>query len=294
VVKNLFEAFAGSLIRRGVKAIVDRALKKIEPSPKPPSRPVPPAEKPKAEEPKVHPWRLCPVGEHWVRVHEMRVAVSDAHPDGKTIRRTGCRNNPVRGKKKSVIQDYLHPDEIQLIAEERFSDLTGPPASGKLSEFGNSDKYDDLIRGWAKYWNEVLQPADPLDPDLVKALIASESGFRIDPEPRSAGAGGEALGLMQLTEQTVKALGNPEGELKGKHLVKISKAEARDANIAICAGIRWLFYKRQRASVRLKREATWMEGVAEYKSYLKDIQSGKNPNPDGMRNIEDKYGKQKP
>jgi hypothetical protein len=28
-----------------------------------------------------------------------------------------------------------------------------------------------------KYWNEVLKPETPLDPNLVKALIATESAF---------------------------------------------------------------------------------------------------------------------
>lgn len=32
--------------------------------------------------------------------------------------------------------------------------------------------------------------------------------------------------------------------------------------------LRWLFHKKRLASVKLKREASWIEAVAEYKSYL--------------------------
>lgn len=61
-----------------------------------------------------------------------------------------------------------------LIADNYFSSLAGPPTAGKLP-YENSDRYDMLIRGWTRYWNDVLQPRDLLDPDLVKALIGTES-----------------------------------------------------------------------------------------------------------------------
>jgi hypothetical protein len=48
-------------------------------------------------------------------------------------------------------------------------------------------------------------------------------------------------------------------------------------NINICAGTRWLFHKKKLASVKLKREATWIETAAEYKSYLRKIREGKLP-----------------
>lgn len=140
------------------------------------------------------------------------------------------------------------------------------------------------VRGWSKYWNEVFQPAVPLDPDLVKALIASESGFNPTPAEQDAGVAGKARGLIQLTDQAIKALQDVDGELRN-HLVEMLRADASDPNIAICAGIRWLFHKQYLATHRLGREATWMEGIAEYKAYLKDMVSGKTTDPDGMSNI---------
>ncbi|MEW6055923.1 MAG: transglycosylase SLT domain-containing protein [Bdellovibrionota bacterium] len=128
-----------------------------------------------------------------------------------------------------------------------------------------------------------------MDPDLVKALIASESGFNPEPKPQSAGRAGKARGSMQLTDQAVKILADEKGELKN-HLVNISQEETLNPNANICAGIRWLFRKRSLASARLKRTATWEEGVAEYKAYLRDMISGKDPNPKGMKVFKEKYG----
>ena len=162
-----------------------------------------------------------------------------------------------------------------------------------LKNAKDADKYDSFIRGWTKYWNDVFNPDTPLDPNLVKALIASESSFELKPPVQRAGAAGKARGLIQLTDQAIKALGNPKGELSD-HLVKMSSAQASDPNVSICAGIRWLYQKKKLASNKLNREATWMEGIAEYKSYLNDIISGKDPNPTGMRTIKNHYGKFQP
>lgn len=135
----------------------------------------------------------------------------EAMPHRRTTRNTGCRVNPRRGKKKVPIKDYLHPHEMHAIADTHFKDLTGPPASGKLP-YEDGDKYDALIRGWTRYWNEVFQPKDPLDPGLIKALIATESGFRLEPPVQNAGAAGNANGLIQLTDQTIRILQDPDGD----------------------------------------------------------------------------------
>lgn len=50
---------------------------------------------------------------------------------------------------------------------------------------------------------------DPLDPNLVKALIATESGFRIDPKTNKI-----ARGIMQVRNTTRKYLADIKGELK--------------------------------------------------------------------------------
>ena len=110
---------------------------------------------------------------------------------------------------------------------------------------------------------EVLKPDEPLDPNLIKALIASESGF--DPNQiANKKNSNSARGLMQITNETRKLLDGYHGDLKD-HLITVTKAELNDANVNICAGVRWLFEKRRQTSIHLKRPSTWVEAVWEYK-----------------------------
>lgn len=79
-------------------------------------------EKDQAEK-KVHPWRLCPIGMHYVKEHQERIPPSKKHPNGEVItRHTHCANNPL-GKNKKEIKDILSFEELQIIAKAKFSDL---------------------------------------------------------------------------------------------------------------------------------------------------------------------------
>jgi len=241
-----------------------------------------------ADSEKSHSWRLCPIGEHWVIDHPLWVPPTDKRPGYHTTRDGHCAGNPTRGKAK-VIKDYLTAEEMQMMADKYFTNLSGPPASGKLPEYVvGADNFDHFIRGWTKYWNDVFKLDESLDPDLVKALIATESGFRLTPPAPNAGIAGKAHGLIQLTDQAIKALGDPNGELLN-HLVKISTEDTSDPNLSIGAAIRWLFRKRDLASHRLKQQATWREAIAEYKSYLPDMVSGKDPDPQQMKKLDEIY-----
>ena len=221
--------------------------------------------------PKIHPWRICPLGQHWVREHPRRVRPSRRHPEGGMTSVAGhCRDNPSH-------KDQMYSDEISEIALTKFNSLRGAPRASKLG-FPNENEYDSLIRGWTRYWNEVFNASPPLDPNLVKALIASESSF--NPNASNGKRGGKkASGLMQVTHETVDFLKDEEGELTD-HLLNIDKEDISDPNLNIAAGVRWLFQKRKLASKKLAREATWEEAVAEYKSYLSQYR--KNPNFRGM------------
>ncbi len=172
-------------------------------------------------------------------------------------------------------QIYLH--EIQDIADREFEKIVGPPCSHDL-DFPDGNEYDALIRGWTKYWNEIFQPTDPLDPDLVKALIATESGFRPESKIRAGKKAGWARGLLQVTDWTQFTLSDEDGELR-EHLVNVDQKDMTDPNANLAAGIRWLFRKRETASAKLKREATWEEAIADYKAYLSDVRKGKDPRP---------------
>lgn len=216
--------------------------------------------KPKADPPKkAHAWRLCPPGEHWVRTHPLRVPPSKDNPAGSVTTRNGhCARNPT-GK------DQLYPDEIQEIGAHNFSQISEKPRPIDLGFAGKykGNQYDDLIAGWTKYWNEVFEPKVPLDPDIVKALIASESGF--DPNILANKKNkNSARSLMQITNDTRIILADEKGELKD-HFLTLTREELNHPSNNICAGIRWLFRKHAIASSRLGRTATWEEAVAEFK-----------------------------
>ncbi len=207
----------------------------------------------------LHPWRECPIGQHWVRPH-LRVGTKGV--------KGFCRNN-------SSGRDQIYVPEIKKITENEFGNLKGPPCSYDLG-FSDGNEYDLLIRGWAKYWNEIFQPTDPLDPDLVKALVATESGFRSNIKKRAGKRAGWARGLLQVTDWTQEILQDEEGEL-GDHLVNVDQQDMFEPSANLAAGIRWLFRKRETASTKLKRQATWEEAIADYKSYLSDMKKGKIP-----------------
>lgn len=211
----------------------------------------------KQKQPPVHPWRICPYGEHWVRTHPLHVPPTRTFPEGhETTRHAHCARNP-SGK------DQLYPDEIREISGKHFSELKYKPCPSP-SKFGEQGaKYDDLIAGWVQYWNEVLKPDIALDSNLIKALIASESGFEANTlaNPKNSNS---ARGLTQILNTTRKLIGGDKGGLSD-HLITVTKGDLNDPSVNICSGVRWLFEKRRLASSHLKNSASWIEAIWEYK-----------------------------
>lgn len=203
-----------------------------------------------------HPWRKCPLGKHWrretiVRQHKRNGKIVKRH-----IRKGTCAENFSR-------KDQIYTEELVLIAR-RFSDLKGPPSSDDLGyKYGNN--YDELIRGWTKFWNETLRPSVPLDPNLVKALIATESSFYANAKTKVKRREKVAHGLMQVTGETLKYLADEKGELRD-HLVNLTKKDLYIPTTNIAAGIRWLFHKKDLME-RNGKKVTWDTAVAKYKSY---------------------------
>lgn len=207
-----------------------------------------------------HHWRLCPYGEHWVNTHPTRVSPSKKNPACSITTRKGhCAKNP-SGK------DQLYPDEIKSISEDQFKTVKNQPCSMNLG-FDDGSQFDELIAGWTQYWNEVFQPKVQLSPNIVKALIASESGFRTGLLANKKNSN-SARGLMQILNSARKTLGDEGGELQD-HFLTVTKTELNDPSINICAGIRWLFQKHKLASSYLQRDASWEEAVMNYKGKLK-------------------------
>ena len=219
---------------------------------------------------KIHPWRICPDGQHWVRDHMRSNTKQGVHGY--------CRHNK-SGK------DLIHELEIDEIADKYFGKIKGKICTKTLG-FAQANKFNELIVGWTKYWNDIFSPSEPLDPNLVKAIIATESGFRSSSENSGNKKIGKAIGLMQITEESYKILKDESGELKN-HFVILDLNDLYRSNQNICAGIRWLFRKREIASAKLKRQASWIEAVAEYKSYLKEF--SKNAKHKKMNEFIEKY-----
>lgn len=202
-----------------------------------------------------NPWRVCPIGEHGVRRHDRQkknLEDVDRH----------CRKN--RSKK-----DQLKGDEIDLISKhELFKNpkLKATPHNlGFEKEGKNGNQFDDLINGWVAYWNDVFKTDPPLHPNFVKALIATESSFN----PKSINRTnkkrtGPARGLMQITEEAQRQLAGDEKELKDR-LVILNDEEVWDPNKNICAGVRWLFRKREILKSQIKNNPTWNEVLMGFK-----------------------------
>jgi hypothetical protein len=182
-----------------------------------------------------------------------------------------CRKN--KSKK-----DQLKGDEIDLISKhELFKNprLKATPNNLGFEKVGKTgNQFDDLINGWVAYWNDIFKIDPPLHPNFVKALMTTESGFN----PKSIAPNknkkiGFARGLMQVTERTQRQLAGDEKELKD-HLVILDDEEIWDPNKNICAGIRWLFRKREIVKSQIKRDPTWREVLMGYKGRI-DSQTNK-------------------
>lgn len=159
---------------------------------------------------------------------------------------------------------YLDREEIQVVFLSYHRKGLTYPQSGKLTKYKNSDKYDEVIAIWTDYFNKKFDANPPFDPDVVKALIASESGFRADPSENKI-----AFGITQITKSTLKILQDAQGEAKDFIFKKIRQKDLKDPNLAIPIGIRWLFRKRMTAMNQLKRSPDHEEIILEYKGLLK-------------------------
>lgn len=163
------ERIANSILGRLIKEGVDRIFKSARKEPSPNEPP------PEQGSSKNHPWRFCPLGESWVRTHSLTVPASSKSPEYKTVRSGNCRQN--KGSKEIYTADEFR--EIAALYFKSFAgNLNGMPIPEELG-FPDGNKYDLLIAGWTKFWNEIFKPSEPLTPDFVKALIATESGFKI-------------------------------------------------------------------------------------------------------------------
>lgn len=191
----------------------------------------------------------------------MRVPVSKKNPSGITIRDRHPRR--IKGT-------YLDRKEIESIFRSYDRKHLVRPTPEKL-EFKNGDKYDEIIAVWVDYFNKKFEAKPLFDPDIIKALIASESGFNENPRQNK-----KAFGIAQITPESFKVLQDPKGEVKEFIFKHIRKRDLIDPHINIPMAIRWLFRKKRLAEGKLGHAASAEEIILEYKGLLKSKTAFKN------------------
>lgn len=186
--------------------------------------------------------------------HSRRVPVSQKNPTGRTT---------VDRHLRHIDGQFLDLKLIEEIFNNYDKSKIVYPQKQKLS-LPDEDKYDDYIAVWVDYFNKKLNLKSALDPDMIKALVASESTFN----PNAINK--YATGLTQITTDTLKILHDLDGEAKEFVFKDIRKKDLKNPSVAIALGVRWIAYKKQYADKILKRDATSDEVIQVYKGILND------------------------
>lgn len=189
-----------------------------------------------------------------VREHQRRVSASKKNPSGRTT---------VDRHLRHIEGQYLDSNLIEKTFKEYDKKKVLYPTKQKL-DLPNEDKYNDYIAVWLDYFNKKLNLKTPLDPDMIKALIASESTFKPNAKNK------KAIGLTQITTETLKILQDLSGESKDFVFKDIRKKDLENPNISLALGVRWLAYKQQYAEKVLKRTVKPDEVIQVYKGILND------------------------
>jgi len=191
-----------------------------------------------------------------VHEHPMHVPVSRKNPTGITTRH----------QHKRRVYTSTSAEELKEIFSSYSKKKVTYPSTGRLQNFPNSDLFDDLIAVWCDYFNQKFPPTPPeapLDPNIIKALIASESSFN------TKAKNGNAHGIAQITTSTLKILQDPDGEAKDFLFKDIRQKDLYDPEIAIPLATRWLFRKKATATDRLGHSPSTEELILEYKGLLR-------------------------
>lgn len=180
---------------------------------------------------KPKPTEMCPPGYHVVQGHE-RIC----HSGTTTWVDAHVRKN--RGK---IRPGLLKENIFHLFwnSQKKYKPLK--PIIG-FSDKGS--EFDAAIQFWLEHWkSQGVSFPDDLDPLMVKAMIAVESGFG----PKKKAKTSTAEGLMQVTDQSMRVLGGHPSKKKWieakDHLIHIEKADKLDPLINIAMGTRLLGHK---------------------------------------------------
>jgi hypothetical protein len=210
-----------------------------------------------------------------VHAHPLHVPINEKNPTGITIRDQHLRRISGSGiGRDEIYSTFKNYDRTSIIF----------PTKNKLP-YKNSDKYDDLIAVWTDFFNKKFTAKPPLDPDVVKALLASESKFVENPSGSTKG-----IGIAQITTETLEALQNPKSETSEFTFYDIRKKDLKCPDIAIPMAIRWLYRKRRLAEGKLGHAPNPEELILEYKGLLKSQTPFKNS---ALKNFREDYARLK-
>ena len=199
--------------------------------------------------------KICPIGSIFVKGHHKTI------DNREHYWKAHCRKVKIR-------KDILNSDEIQEIYRvNKEQKLTLP----KAYSFGakNGLKYDSLISFWVEYWNRVFNVKTNITVGLVKTLMMSESTFGKKATAKTHNRPGSAIGLLQITDYTLKLIQLNSKELTN-HRFKITRDDLFNPTVNVAVAIRWLYRKRQIAKYYLKKEPSALQLAEEYKGIRND------------------------
>ncbi|MEK7618888.1 MAG: hypothetical protein AAB416_01440 [Patescibacteria group bacterium] len=136
------------------------------------------------------------------------------------------------------------------------------------------NRYDPLIRKVVAEWNkefcdDIFPPDEPLDPNLVKAMIYQEGRVGYYP--------GTGFNVMQDGNPGDPSIRTLRGELKEywiddgkKQQLKYANAKVTTVEESVNWGVRWLYHKAYVNNGRRREWRSWREAVERYGPPRKD------------------------
>jgi|GEM_PF-4473594 len=147
----------------------------------------------------------------------------------------------------------LTPTPVTAGATTAFDVFQWGPEAAEGS-VGDPNRFDAIIVYWTRHYNDIFQPLDahgranPLDPDLVKAMIYCESRFSETASSRRS----SARGLTQVLAGERQAVGETPAGVSG-----VTETTFTDPGVQVAVGIRILFEK-------YRRSRDWGTAIRDY------------------------------
>ena len=140
-------------------------------------------------------------------------------------------------------------------------------AESTVAKKEDYNRYDSIIRDVVAEWNKLFcddsfPPDEPLDPNLVKAILYQES--RVGNDPKAG------INIMQVGNTGDPSMKTLRGELKeywmyqGKEQQLKYDAKVMNIRGSIKWGVRWLYHKAQGIRGHKRYWRTWLEAVRGY------------------------------